>query len=69
MTVYRRMDTKASREYWAGVDKIAAEVATWPAWLRGVPDSSKAAGTAPPVESSVPEPCLSERNRSTAADR
>ena len=35
MKLIRNLDTKEGREFWASVEKIAAEVATWPAWMRG----------------------------------
>jgi hypothetical protein len=31
----KRTDTPELREYWAFVERTAAEVATWPAWKRG----------------------------------
>ncbi len=30
------MNTPEQREYWVAVKKIADEVNSWPAWLRGV---------------------------------
>lgn len=32
----RRLDTPESRAFWAHVDRNVAEVATWPAWKRGL---------------------------------
>ncbi len=32
--IRKKLDTKENREFWATIDKIIAEVATWPAWKR-----------------------------------
>jgi len=35
----RNLKDKESREFWEFVDRIVAEVAKWPSWMRG--DSKK----------------------------
>jgi hypothetical protein len=37
----KRMDTPELWEYWAFVERTAAEVATWPAWKLGEPEKPK----------------------------
>jgi 23S rRNA A2030 N6-methylase RlmJ len=32
--ILRRLDTEASRAFWASAEKSAAEIASWPAWRR-----------------------------------
>lgn len=36
MMLKRNTDDPEARAYWEFVDKTAAEVATWPAWKRGI---------------------------------
>ncbi len=35
MKLVRNMDTPENRAFWRHVDKVAKEVDTWPAWMRG----------------------------------
>lgn len=32
--ITRRMDTEEAREFWAGVEKAAKEVDSWPEWKK-----------------------------------
>jgi hypothetical protein len=35
MTVVKNKTTKENREFWEYCEQVAAEVAKWPAWMRG----------------------------------
>ncbi len=37
MKLVRNMDTEEHRAYWRFIEECAAEVATWPCWMRGCP--------------------------------
>lgn len=42
MSYHARKDTPEAREFWANVDRVAAEVDKWPAWKRGfIADDTK----------------------------
>ena len=61
--IKRNLDTQESRDFWAHVDKCAAEVATWPEWKRvGISEPPQMRSTPrEPVEANAPEPKAKHR--------